>query len=520
MKNRFFGSDKYKGRKPSNPEERTGERDDRSEKGGDRSDKRSYSDKPKREWNNDRPKRDGERSGGSKEWGSDKPKREWSDKPKREWNNDRPKKDGERSGGSKDWGSDKPKREWSDKPKREWNNDRPKRDGERSGGSKDWGSDKPKREWSDKPKREWNNDRPKRDGERSGGRKDWGSDKPKREWNSNRPKRDWSDSRPASTDIKPILTFEEGENESPRENRGERREWNNDRRGNTGGGWKGGRDRDDRRGGGGGWKSSRDNRDNRDRDNRNRDSDSNDLRPVLDENKYLMYGKHPVLCALQNPKRKIAKIYCSKNSYDLIREAISAQTIHTPVVEVMEPSQIDRLFDRTKDAVVHNGVVAEVEILQTPEIESIAEDYKKIVVLDKITDPHNAGAIIRSCAAFGVGIVLTKEKDSSPENATIAKTSAGYIEKVTYARLSSIQNSIEYLKNQGFKIIGLSGAAEKSISSYVTPERFVLVTGSEGKGLSPNIEALCDELIKIDISAEVESLNASVATAIALYALK
>ena len=171
----------------------------------------------------------------------------------------------------------------------------------------------------------------------------------------------------------------------------------------------------------------------------------------------------------------------------------------------------------SREEVTHQGIAAEVRILEEIDIEDLA-DAKLIVALDKITDPHNIGAVMRSAAAFGASALLTQEKNSPPENATIAKISAGSIEVIPYIRLSSLWINLDKLKEYGFKVIGLDGSAKKSVSE-IKEEKIILVVGSEGKGLSDSIVERCDEIVKININNSIESLNASVATAIALYEL-
>ncbi|MDX1949687.1 MAG: 23S rRNA (guanosine(2251)-2'-O)-methyltransferase RlmB [Rickettsiales bacterium] len=241
-----------------------------------------------------------------------------------------------------------------------------------------------------------------------------------------------------------------------------------------------------------------------------------------DGENYLLYGKHPVLLAIKNPNRKIFRVLCTKNSLNFLQENLSDKEISKLNIEVLDPQKIDKLFylKNSKEEVTHQGLVAEVEVLSQPSIEDVSENYNFIVALDKITDPHNVGAIIRSAKAFGADCVISKDKNSPPENATIAKTSAGYIESVAYARFSSLSKSLEYLKEQGFIIVGLSGKAEISVNKFTQKGNICLVVGSEGKGISENIQALCDYLVKVEISDAVESLNASVATAIALHSIK
>ncbi len=233
---------------------------------------------------------------------------------------------------------------------------------------------------------------------------------------------------------------------------------------------------------------------------------------------YWLYGKHPVLMALNNPDRKINKIVCTKNAYNFLQENFPAEKLEKLTIDMLEPQKIDRLLGNRND-VTHQGLAAEVEPLKQYEPESFLK-AKLIVATDKVTDPHNIGAILRSCAAFGAAALITQEKNSPPENATVAKTSAGGIELVPYVRVSSLWKTLEQFKQNGFKIIGLAGETDKNISDITKAEKTVLVTGSEGLGLSESVTAVCDEIARINIKPEIESLNASVATAVALYELK
>lgn len=232
---------------------------------------------------------------------------------------------------------------------------------------------------------------------------------------------------------------------------------------------------------------------------------------------YWLYGKHPVMMAIENPKRVIKRTVCTLNSKNFLTEKLSPERVAKLNVEVLTPDRLDRLVGG-RESVTHQGIAVEVEPLDEVEVETLG-DAKLIVALDKITDPHNVGAIMRSAAAFGAAAIMTQEKNSPPENATIAKISAGTIEVVPYIRPSSLWIAIENLKKEGFRVIGLDGASNKSIADVSKHEKIILVVGSEGKGLSESIVERCDDIVRIDIAGTVESLNASVATAIALYEL-
>ncbi len=231
---------------------------------------------------------------------------------------------------------------------------------------------------------------------------------------------------------------------------------------------------------------------------------------------YWLYGKHPVTLALGNPARKIKRIVCTKNGLHFLKESLSPEKFASLKIEEMFPDKMDRLIG-SRESVTHQGLAAEVIPLEAPELEALIDTHL-IVATDKITDPHNIGAIMRSAAAFGASALITQERNSPPENATIAKVSAGAVEMLPYIRVNSLWQAIEYLKEYGFKVVGLDGSGNKGIGE-ISYERTILVVGSEGSGLSPSIIERCDDIAKINMKEGVESLNASVAAAISLYEL-
>ena len=233
------------------------------------------------------------------------------------------------------------------------------------------------------------------------------------------------------------------------------------------------------------------------------------------ENKYYLYGKHPVVSAVNNKNRKIHHIICTQNTEKFLIDNISPEILSKIKLEVKPPHKIDNILNRPEKA-AHQGVIALTEPLNQPDIKSFYNS-NILVFSDKITDPHNIGAIIRSCSAFGAAALITQEKNSPPENATIAKTSAGAIETTAYLHVNSLWKTIEEFKQQGFTSYGLVGGAETPINKINAQKKTIIVVGSEGKGLSSEVKKACDFLVEIPINEEIESLNASVATAVSLY---
>jgi len=144
-----------------------------------------------------------------------------------------------------------------------------------------------------------------------------------------------------------------------------------------------------------------------------------------------------------------------------------------------------------------------------------------VLALDQISDPHNFGAIIRSAAAMGVTSLVTLRHRSCPVTAAVVRTSTGATERVAIARVPNLASALSKLSEEGFRVLGLDAAAERSVSQTQSSADMpvVLVVGSEGSGLRRLTRTRCDELIRIPMSSGVSSLNASVATAIALFAI-
>ena len=143
-----------------------------------------------------------------------------------------------------------------------------------------------------------------------------------------------------------------------------------------------------------------------------------------------------------------------------------------------------------------------------------------IVALDGVTDPRNLGAIIRSAAAFGADGVIIPERRSAAMTAAAWKTSAGAAARMQVAQVTNLNRAIEDVQERGYFVVGLDGESEELISDMkVATESIMIIVGSEGKGLHKLTREKCDLVVKIPMRSTTESLNASVATSIALFAV-
>lgn len=234
-----------------------------------------------------------------------------------------------------------------------------------------------------------------------------------------------------------------------------------------------------------------------------------------------LFGLHAVRDALLNPKRQKLRLVLTKNALDKLEEAVAASG--------MEPEMSDpRKFAAPIDAQsVHQGAALEVKPLDWGRLEDVALGDgampPRIVLLDRVTDPHNVGAILRSAEVFGARAVVCMSRHAAPETGALAKTASGALERQPYVRVRNLADAITDLQRVGYLVLGLDGEAEETIGTAVagkTDRAIALVMGAEGPGLRDKTKETCDQLVKIDYLGGFGSLNVSNAAAVALYATK
>lgn len=226
-----------------------------------------------------------------------------------------------------------------------------------------------------------------------------------------------------------------------------------------------------------------------------------------------IYGRHPVVAALENPGRHILRLVATPDMAAEIARIEENRQVPL-IIEKMERAAIDRLLE---PGAVHQGIAAQVAPLAEPDLEDIASGADLVVVLDQVVDPHNVGAILRSCAAFGVAAVIMQDRHSPPETGTLAKSASGALEWVPLLRVTNLARAMEALKTMGFWIAGLDGDADQILGHFPIPTPLALVMGAEGEGLRRLTREACDHLLAIPSQRSGLSLNVSNAAAAALY---
>lgn len=232
----------------------------------------------------------------------------------------------------------------------------------------------------------------------------------------------------------------------------------------------------------------------------------------MSEHNDLIYGVHPVAEALKNPRRRLVGLKASKNAAGRIAAEIAARGIEP---EIVHPKDLDRILGA--DA-VHQGLLLEARPLDQPRLDQI-DKSGIVVLLDQVTDPHNVGAILRTCAAFRVTALVATARHSPEGSGVLYKSASGAYEHVPYVKVTNLARAMAELKDYGFRIAGLDSEAPALISDIDPAPPLALVLGAEGKGLRQLTRESCDHLVRLDLDGPIRSLNVSNAAAVALYAL-
>ena len=226
-----------------------------------------------------------------------------------------------------------------------------------------------------------------------------------------------------------------------------------------------------------------------------------------------IWGRHPVEAALANPKRKILRLIFAEGSDHDPELALKPEALPKHEITELLPSEA-----------VHQGFAALAEPLPKVYLEDVilltkSKTRATILVLDRITDPHNVGAIMRSASVLGADAVIISDRHAPPVNGTLAKASSGAIETTPLVRVTNVVRAIKLLQKQGFWCVGLDSDAELPLEDLAPSSFQVIALGAEGPGLRRLTRKACDTICKIRTSGPISSLNVSNAAAVALFSL-
>ncbi len=234
-----------------------------------------------------------------------------------------------------------------------------------------------------------------------------------------------------------------------------------------------------------------------------------------------IYGLAPVLEALRARRRQIHKILIAAGAHQSrLNELVETARRASVALEKRDRRALDELTGGAN----HQGVVALIAPLNKKnayvEAETILDsmgDPPLIALLDGIEDPHNLGAILRTCECAGVDGVFIPEHRAASLNETVAKTSAGAVEYVRIARVTNLVPLIDDLKDRGLWVVGVEGGTENIYSDFDLKVPLAVVLGSEGKGIRRLVREKCDAIVSIPMRGKINSLNVSVAAGVVLF---
>ena len=231
-----------------------------------------------------------------------------------------------------------------------------------------------------------------------------------------------------------------------------------------------------------------------------------------------LFGLHAVRDALVNPNRERLRLVLTKNAADKLGDAIAASGMDP---EIVDPRRFDVPID---EGSVHQGAALEAKPLHWGDLDAVCaggDGAPLVVLMDRVTDPHNVGAVLRSAEVFGARAVIAPHRHSAPETGALAKTASGALERQPYLRVQNLSDAMERLQAMGYILLGLDGAAEMTLADAlvtVGSRPVGIVLGAEGPGLRDKTRETCNHLVRIPYSGGFGSLNVSNAAAVAPYA--
>jgi 23S rRNA (guanosine2251-2'-O)-methyltransferase len=227
----------------------------------------------------------------------------------------------------------------------------------------------------------------------------------------------------------------------------------------------------------------------------------------------VLYGFHAVREALRSHRRKTLDIYATEAAARRLEGEIAGAGLYPHIVTAGD------LARRLGAAAVHQGVMLEALPLEPLDLSDIVSRSGIVLVLDQITDPHNAGAILRTAAAFGVDAVVVTHRHAPEMAGVVAKAASGGLEHVAIVGVVNLARALERLGDSGYLRLGLDSGAELSLATVSLRRPIALVLGGEGKGLRRLSRENCDFLVRLDMPGAIKSLNVSNACAVALTIL-
>ena len=238
----------------------------------------------------------------------------------------------------------------------------------------------------------------------------------------------------------------------------------------------------------------------------------------MNRSSFFIVGKHAVIEALKNPRRKVLKVFLTEESKKNIHRVSSRKNLLKEIkIYYKTRKELDKYC--SKDGVTHQGYVAEIEHLEKISLKEFIMSKKNLTIacLDEVTDARNIGSLIRSAASFSIDGIIIKERHFPSESKLMYKSASGCMEYINIFQVSNVNTALKFLREKNFWIYGFEAKSEKKFNDIKWDGNNVLLFGSEGFGMREHTKKYTDFLVKIDINKYIESLNISNSAAIVFH---
>jgi len=238
----------------------------------------------------------------------------------------------------------------------------------------------------------------------------------------------------------------------------------------------------------------------------------------MNKSSFFIVGKHAVIEALKNEKRKVLRVFLTEESKKNIhRESPKKNLLKDVKVYFKNKKELDNYCKN--EGILHQGYVAEIEYLDKKELKKFIKEKNDLtlVCLDEVTDPRNIGSLIRSAASFNIDGLIVKERRFPSESKLMFKSASGCIEHLNIFEVSNINTTLKYLRDNNFWVYGFDVNGKKDFTEVKWSGNNILLFGSEGFGIKKHTNKYADFLVKININKNIESLNISNSAAIVFH---
>ena len=240
----------------------------------------------------------------------------------------------------------------------------------------------------------------------------------------------------------------------------------------------------------------------------------------MNKSSFFIIGQHAVIEALRNPKRKVLRVFLTEESKKNIhRKNPNMNILEDVKVYFKSKKELDKYT--TKEQLMHNGYVAEIEHLDQPDLKQFIKGKNNLTFacLDEVTDPRNIGSLIRCAASFDIDGLIIKERHFPRDSKLMYKSASGCMEHIKIFQVSNINSTLKNLREKNFWVYGFDAKGKKDFTDIKWEGNNILLFGSEGFGMRRHTSKYADFYVKININNNIESLNISNSAAIVFHHL-